>query len=120
MALGQGEVDDVAGARLDVAGHAGLNLAEGLLILLHVLCQGVEQLLGVFGGHDDAALYACLGHVGGHEYHVDKEVVGPVGDHCQVGIFALHFIGRHFDLDLLLVVVVSHFLVMLMLLLSKI
>ena len=73
LPLWKWEVHDAAGV---VACLAGLDLAKVSLILVYVLLQGVEQLLGVLGGHDDAALHACLGGVRSHKDHVHHEVVG--------------------------------------------
>ena len=77
-------------------------------ILADVLVQGHQQLLGILGSHDDAALNTCLGCVGGHQNHVKEKVVWSVRNHSKVSITSLHLIGGNFDLDLVLFVFVSH------------
>ena len=47
------------------------DLAELSLVFLHVVGQGIHELLCVFGAHDDAAYDRSLGHAGSGEDEVD-------------------------------------------------
>lgn len=89
-------------------GNLALDFAEGVLILLDVVAQGEEKVLGVLGVHDHAGVYAGLGHVGGNGDEVDEELTGGVGDDGQVGIVATGYFGSEFDFDFLLFVVFCH------------
>lgn len=40
-------------------GEFALDGAESSLILADIVLEGTEKVLGVFGGHDNAALHAC-------------------------------------------------------------
>ena len=77
-------------------GRAGLDFAECLFVALYVFSKGVQEVLGVFGGHDDASLYAGLGHVGGHGDEVAEEFAAAVGDHGEVAVVAFCYFGAEF------------------------
>lgn len=84
---GEGRAD-FAGIGRRGDGGAGLDFAESGLVFADVVGEGSEEVLGVLGSHDDAALDTCLLHIGHHGYEIDKHLVGGVGDYGEVGIVA--------------------------------
>ena len=106
--LGLEGVGYLAAALTLLAGQLGLDGAEGLLVLLNVVAQGEEEVFGVLGRHDDAALHACLGHVGAAVDEVDEEFRPRMCDHCEVAILAGRHLGRQLDFEFLLLWFLFH------------
>ena len=78
--------------------------AESSLILADIVLKGTEKVLGVFGSHDDTALYASLRHVRCHIDEIEEKLVARMGNHGEVGIVAAGHFRREFYLEFLLVV----------------
>ena len=102
LAFWSGEVDGA----IAVARGARLDFTKSHLVFLDVLLKREKHLLGIFRGHDDAALHTRLWSVGGKQNHVEEEIVGTVSDDGEVGVVTLHFLVGHFYLNLLLLIVV--------------
>ena len=71
-----------------VFGHFAGDFAEVFFVLGDVVAEGEEEVFGVFGSHDYAALYFSLGHVGCHADEVEVEFVAAVRDYSEVAIVA--------------------------------
>ena len=93
---------------LCLAAHAGgrharvgqLNLAEDLLVFVHVGAEGEEQPLDVLGAHHDARLHGGLVGARQHAHEVEQELGARVGDGYKVGVNALDNVGRHGDFEI--------------------
>ena len=81
------------------------DFAEGCLVLGDVVAESVEDVLGVFGRHDDAALYLALRHIGSDRDEVDEKFVGRVSYYSEISIVAGSHFGSKFDFDFCLVFV---------------
>ena len=85
----------LAGVLTLVLGGDAADLAEGGFIALHVLAEGIEQVLDILGGHDDAALHLGLRHVGSHGDEIEVEFVAAVGYYGEVAVVSCcHFRGQ--------------------------
>lgn len=72
---GHERVGDVAIFAAVVDGSLTLDFAESLFILLHIVAEGEQKVLGILRGHYDAALHLGLGHIGGDGDEIDKHLV---------------------------------------------
>ena len=83
--------------------------AEALLVLHNVVLESKEQALGVLGSEDDAALDVGLGHAGQDADKIQHYLGTAVRDDGQVGISSLCHLGREFNFQLVVVVLIFHF-----------
>lgn len=73
-------------------------------IFIDVVGQGKHEVFCVFGGHNDAALYLCLGHIGSYGNEVHEKFVAGVRDDSQIGIVAVGYLRSELYLDFFLFV----------------
>lgn len=87
---------------LDIEGRtAEIYRSEMALVLGDILGEGLEEPLGVFGRHDDAALnhgFASRGKSGGE---IDDEFAVGMGDNREIGIGPRRDVGTELDAQLL-------------------
>ena len=108
LCLAFGHAKGGSGAAAGLGCFVQVDGAEHLLVLIYIVLEGVEQALGVLGGEDDAALDVGLGHAGEDADEVENHLGGGVGDDGQVGVDAFGYLGREFNLKLIVVFLIFH------------
>ena len=69
----------------------GFDLAVLLFESLDVLAHGIQKLLEVHRGHDNARMNARAWHAGRHAREIENELGGGVRDDRKIGINSLRF-----------------------------
>ena len=92
-----------------VYGTFRTDFTESWFILLHILHECAEEILGILGSHDDAWLHLGLRHVGSHGDEVDEKFVGTVWNHSEIWVDSTGNVGWKFNLYFVgIIVVVWH------------